>query len=165
MRVRVLVWFEEDMYVAKEVVTGVTSQGETLEEALSNLQEALELYLEEVPEALERIEAVNEKIVGVLEIEQKLPRLSGYDAVDILVKNFGFRVSRQRGSHAVLIKLDEGVKRVTVAPLHRELMPGTLPGVMDLAGKGRKELLEAYERDSRIHSLNAPFQIVGSRRC
>ncbi len=74
MRIRVLVWFEEDMYVAKEVVTGVTSQGRTLEEALSNLQEALELYLEEVPEALERIEAVNEKIVGVLEIEQKTPK-------------------------------------------------------------------------------------------
>lgn len=74
MRIRVLVWFEEDMYVAKEVVTGVTSQGRTLEETLSNLQEALELYLEEVPEALERIESINEKIVGVLEIEQKTPK-------------------------------------------------------------------------------------------
>jgi len=74
LRIRVLVWFEEDMYVAKEVVTGVTSQGRTLEKALSNLQEALELYLEEVPEALERIESINEKIVGVLEIEQKTPK-------------------------------------------------------------------------------------------
>ena len=30
-------WREEDMYVAKEVVTGVTSQGRTLEEAIGNL--------------------------------------------------------------------------------------------------------------------------------
>ncbi len=80
-------------------------------------------------------------------MSRKLPRLSGYDVVDILVKKFGFRVSRQRGSHVVLIKLGEGVKRVTVVPLHRELKPGTLLGIMDLAGIGRKEFLEAYERD------------------
>ncbi len=46
---RAIVWREEDMYVAREVVTGVTSQGRTIEEALSNLREALELYLEEAP--------------------------------------------------------------------------------------------------------------------
>lgn len=74
MRIRVLVWREENMYVAKEVVTGVTSQGRTLEEAIGNLREALELYLEEVPEAAERIEAVNREIVGVLEIEQETPK-------------------------------------------------------------------------------------------
>ncbi len=74
MRIRVLVWREEDMYVAKEVVTGVTSQGRTLEEAIGNLREALELYLEEVPEATERIETVNREIVGVLEIEQETPK-------------------------------------------------------------------------------------------
>jgi len=32
-------------------------------------------------------------------LSRKLPRLSGYDVVDILVKKFGFRVSRRRGSH------------------------------------------------------------------
>jgi len=74
VRIRVLVWREEDMYVAKEVVTGVTSQGRTLEEAIGNLREALELYLEEVPEATERIETVNREIVGVLEIEQETPK-------------------------------------------------------------------------------------------
>ena len=30
--------------------TGTTTQGETIEEALTNLQEASELYLEEFPE-------------------------------------------------------------------------------------------------------------------
>ncbi len=73
MRVRALVWREEDIYVAKEVVTGVTSQGRTLEEAIGNLREALELYLEEVPEAAERIETINRELVGVLEIEQEVP--------------------------------------------------------------------------------------------
>ncbi len=69
MRVRVVVWREEDMYVAREVATGVTNQGKTVEEAIENLQEALELYLEEVPEALEKLERLDRGIVGVLEVE------------------------------------------------------------------------------------------------
>lgn len=40
---------EEDMYVAKCVEVGTVSQGKTIEEALSNLKEATELYLEEFP--------------------------------------------------------------------------------------------------------------------
>jgi len=74
LRVRAVVWREEDMYVAREVATGVTSQGRTVEEALENLREALELYLEEAPEALERLEQLNQGIVGVLEVEAKAPK-------------------------------------------------------------------------------------------
>lgn len=36
-------------YVAFNPETGTTTQGETVEEALSNLQDATELYLEEFP--------------------------------------------------------------------------------------------------------------------
>ena len=74
MRVRVIVWREEDMYVAREVATGVTSQGKTVEEAIENLREALELYMEEVPETLETLEQLDKSIVGVLEIETKAPK-------------------------------------------------------------------------------------------
>jgi len=74
MRVRVVVWREEDMYVVREVATGVTSQGKTVEEAIENLREALELYLEEVPEALEKLEQLDQGIVGVLEVEAKTPK-------------------------------------------------------------------------------------------
>ena len=74
MRVRVIVWREEDMYVAREVATGVTSQGKTVEEAIENLREALELYLEEVPEALEKLEQLDQGIVGVLEVEAETPK-------------------------------------------------------------------------------------------
>ncbi len=74
MRVRVIVWREEDMYVAREVATGVTSQGKTVDEAIKNLREALELYLEETPEALEKLEQLNQGIVGVLEVEAKAPK-------------------------------------------------------------------------------------------
>ncbi len=40
---------EEDMYVAKCPEIGTVSQGATIEEALENLKEATELYLEEFP--------------------------------------------------------------------------------------------------------------------
>ena len=40
---------EEDMYVATCPEVGTASQGKTIEEAVSNLREATELYLEEFP--------------------------------------------------------------------------------------------------------------------
>ncbi len=40
---------EEDMYVAECVEIGTVSQGRTMEEAIANLKEATELYLEEFP--------------------------------------------------------------------------------------------------------------------
>ena len=40
---------EEDVYVAECPEVGTVSQGETIEEAIANLQEATELYLEEFP--------------------------------------------------------------------------------------------------------------------
>ena len=40
---------EEDMYVADCPEVGTVSQGETVEEAVENLREATELYLEEFP--------------------------------------------------------------------------------------------------------------------
>jgi len=45
---------EEDMYVAECPVVGTVSQGRTLEEAIDNLKEATELYLEEFPMKKER---------------------------------------------------------------------------------------------------------------
>ena len=40
---------EENLYVAQCPEAGTASQGETIEEAIKNLQEATELYLEEFP--------------------------------------------------------------------------------------------------------------------
>jgi len=40
---------EEEMYIATCPEVGTSSQGETIEEAIKNLQEATELYLEEFP--------------------------------------------------------------------------------------------------------------------
>ncbi len=40
---------EDDLYVAECPEVGTVSQGETIEEAIANLKEATELYLEEFP--------------------------------------------------------------------------------------------------------------------
>lgn len=40
---------EDDWYVADCPEVGTVSQGRTIEEAIANLKEATELYLEEVP--------------------------------------------------------------------------------------------------------------------
>lgn len=40
---------EEEMYIAKCPEVGTVSQGKTIEEAIENLKEATELYLEEFP--------------------------------------------------------------------------------------------------------------------
>ena len=40
---------EEELYAAECLEVGTASQGDTIEEALANLKEATELYLEEFP--------------------------------------------------------------------------------------------------------------------
>jgi predicted RNase H-like HicB family nuclease len=41
-----LVWKEDDLFVAKTVEYDIASQGKTKREALTNLEEAVELYFE-----------------------------------------------------------------------------------------------------------------------
>jgi predicted RNase H-like HicB family nuclease len=44
-----IVYKEDDVYVAECLEAGTSSYGDTIEEALANLKEATELYLEECP--------------------------------------------------------------------------------------------------------------------
>jgi len=46
----VVIHKEDDLYVAQCPEVGTVSQGYTIEEALANLKEATELYLEEFPD-------------------------------------------------------------------------------------------------------------------
>lgn len=62
-----MVWREGKYYVIKEVITGVTTQGKTIEEAIKNIKEAVNLYLEEMPEARHELKAA--KKVGAISVE------------------------------------------------------------------------------------------------
>jgi predicted RNase H-like HicB family nuclease len=53
---------EDDLYVAECPEVGTASQGYTLEEALANLREATELYLEEFP-----VERISRPLLTVFE--------------------------------------------------------------------------------------------------
>ena len=48
----VIITKEDNTYIAKDVRTGIADQGDTIEEALSNLKDALELYYDDndIPE-------------------------------------------------------------------------------------------------------------------
>ena len=59
----VLIPAEEGGFVAVNPETGTTTQGETIPEAISNLQEATELYLEEFP-----FESVGQPLVTTFEV-------------------------------------------------------------------------------------------------
>jgi len=67
MELQTVIWKEEDMYVIKEVVTGVTTQGKTIEEAIDNIKEAVELYLKEMPEIIEELKGI--KRIGAFSVE------------------------------------------------------------------------------------------------
>ncbi|ADT83101.1 type II toxin-antitoxin system HicA family toxin [Thermococcus barophilus] len=72
----------------------------------------------------------------------RLPKLSGEEVIKVLVRKFGFKVSRQKGSHVVLVKYIDGRKIGTVVPLHEELKLGTLLGILKLAGVDKDEFIE-----------------------
>ena len=67
MNLQTVFWKEEDMYIIKEIYTGITTQGNTIEEASENIKEAVCLYLEEVPDAKDLIEGMN--VVGAINVK------------------------------------------------------------------------------------------------
>lgn len=62
-----VVWREESMYVALCPEFDVASQGKSVEEALSNLKEALELYLED--EDVEKPSKFEAPIVTIVKVK------------------------------------------------------------------------------------------------
>ena len=60
----VVVHKEEKFYVAECPEVGTVSQGESIEEAISNLKEATELYLEEFP-----IKNISKPFVSFFEVK------------------------------------------------------------------------------------------------
>lgn len=65
MKLTAAVTKEGEWYVAQCLEVEVTSQGKTMEEALANLQEALQLYFEDTP----HIEPLTSPIIAPIEIE------------------------------------------------------------------------------------------------
>ena len=73
----------------------------------------------------------------------KLPRISGRNCVDALVRA-GFFVRRQSGSHIVL-RRDEPFAQLVV-PDHQELDRGTLRAIIRQAGLNVEAFVELLQR-------------------
>lgn len=69
----------------------------------------------------------------------KLPVVSGMDIVKALSK-VGFSITRQSGSHIILVKIAQ--EKITVVVLkHKELAKGTLLSIIQQSGLSREEFL------------------------
>jgi predicted RNase H-like HicB family nuclease len=71
MKVSVAINKEEEWYVAMDPVTGMASQGKSLDEALKNFKEAFELWFENAEE-WERERALKVEPVAAMVIEIKV---------------------------------------------------------------------------------------------
>jgi len=63
-----------------------------------------------------------------------LRNLSGQEVVSIL-KQFGFMIFSQKGSHVKLRRIVDGNKQSLTIPLHRELDKGTLKAIIKQASR------------------------------
>ncbi len=70
-----------------------------------------------------------------------LPILSGKKIIKILSK-LDFHISRQKGSHIILVKYLKDRKMVVVVPNHKEIDPGTLLSIISQAGMTKEEFLD-----------------------
>ena len=75
----------------------------------------------------------------------RLPVLSGKEILRILGKA-SFSISRQKGSHIVLVKYEGGKKLVVVVPYHKEVDPGTLLSIIAQAGMTREQFVALLEK-------------------
>jgi predicted RNA binding protein YcfA (HicA-like mRNA interferase family) len=68
--------------------------------------------------------------------------ISGRRVIKILCRDFGFYVVSQKGSHVKLRKRTPHEEITTIVPLHKELAPGTLKGVLKLAQVDEEDFWE-----------------------
>ena len=62
---------DNDVYVSQCPSLGIASQGRTVEEAIAMIKEAVELYLEEMPEAFEELDETRKNLPTFSIIEVK----------------------------------------------------------------------------------------------
>ncbi len=129
---------EGDGYVALCPELDIASQGNTVEEARSNLIEAIELFFLKrrlLPRSNSASEAKSLSRVWRLPLG-RLRVLSGREVCNILAAQ-GFRQVRQRGSHMIMQKQVESSTITVPVPNHDEIRIGTLQSLIRQSGLPR----------------------------
>ena len=71
----------------------------------------------------------------------KLPILSSRKVIKAL-QSIGFQISRQSGSHIILVKIVDNKKLIVVVPNHDEIAKGTLLSIISQSGLTKEEFLK-----------------------
>lgn len=71
----------------------------------------------------------------------KLPILSAREVLKTL-NSIGFQISRQSGSHIILVKFVADKKFTVVVPRHDEIAKGTLLSIIEQSGLTKEEFLK-----------------------
>jgi predicted RNA binding protein YcfA (HicA-like mRNA interferase family) len=71
----------------------------------------------------------------------KLRKISGYELIKLLCNKFGFMTKRQRGSHVLLVKVNNP-EVVCVVPKHPELKIGLLKSILKQAKLSEEEFAQ-----------------------
>lgn len=124
----VIIQKEEKWYVAKCLENSVASQGKTIEEAIKNLKEALELYYQS-----EKLVEPKETYVTTVEVVLWAQNIQYYHLIKLLkpYQNFGFEKVSQKGSH---VKYKNPITNSSyIIPMHSEIAKGTLKSILEQA--------------------------------
>ena len=140
-------------YVAMCPETHIGSQGETVEEAVANLREANELYLEARPGECPQGETVGVAVIKPLTIsvdenafgmDCKLPALSGKEIGRVL-ESLGYAFDRKSGNHMIYQRLCESkydrYYHTAIVPDAKKVYPGALYWVLKGGGPTKNEFL------------------------
>jgi len=79
---------------------------------------------------------------------EKLPVLSSDKIIKLLIKE-GFSIHRQKGSHIVLYKKENGKMKLAVVPQTKELSKGTFLSIIKQSGYTKQEFLVLLEKKGR----------------
>lgn len=71
----------------------------------------------------------------------KLPILSSREILKAL-NSIGFQITRQSGSHIILVKIVDNKKLTVVVPKHDEIAKGTLLSIISQSGLTKEEFLK-----------------------
>ncbi|MBU0898316.1 MAG: type II toxin-antitoxin system HicA family toxin [Nanoarchaeota archaeon] len=75
----------------------------------------------------------------------KLPVLSANEIIKAL-SSVGFSVSRQSGSHFIMVKKERKEKVTVVVPKHRELAKGTLLSIISQSGMSKEDFIKLVRK-------------------
>lgn len=120
------IWREGDWYVSQCLELDIASQGQTEEEALASLKEALELHFEPP-------QATRPPKVRMIEVEVGRLKPEAFREVKRRLESAGFVETSQKGSHVKFVRRMRDTVDTAIVPRKSEIPVGTLRSILSQA--------------------------------